>query len=215
MKKNKLQEYADKSLEKYDNTEFREKLVAENYGSERVMKNTTRNWFICVATILLCVALLFATYMLFIKPPEEKHYLLENQQKVEITEQELITKVSDISVNSELFFSCQCIKDTLYNEDLYYEIKFQNDDSGEKLTLSIVTNSDYKYSTSVSEYDKQSEYLNIRYAEQYEDLEGLYLFLTNGEFARNNIKYYAIYEGYGLEPQSNFIGFLQQCIQFN
>ncbi len=214
MKKNKLQEYADKSLEKYDNRVLREKFVSEKVdGNERVITDTTRNWFICLAIILLCAALFLSIYMLFIKPSEEKHYLLENQQKVTVTKEELLDDISNLTVNDQYLISCQRINDISYNETLYYEITFHNDESYEELRLTIVTNVKYEHTFTHSDYNKQDDYLNIRYLEKSNEEDGLYTYDCKGEFVSNNIRYYAGYQGIGLEPQSNFIGFLQQCIE--
>ncbi len=75
-----------------------------------------------------------------------------------------------------------------------------------------MTNSDYDYLFSHDEYDKQNDYMNIRYAEKTNDADGLYFYSCTGEFTHDGNRYCATYEGIGLEPQSNFIGFLQQCI---
>lgn len=54
---------------------------------------------------------------------------------------------------------------------------------------------------------------NILYIKQYAEDEGIYMFNCAGEFIINNTMIYSQYESLGLEPQSNFINLLQQCIE--
>ena len=83
---------------------------------------------------------------------------------------------------------------------------------GESINMTIVTNSEFDYQVNNYDYDKQNEIFNISYVEKYTEEGGIYFFTCNGEFTVNGVKVYAQYEGLSLEPQSNFINFMQQCI---
>ncbi len=214
MKKDKLQEFADKSLSKYDNPELREQLVRESVsGNVAVIDNRKRNWLIGVITVMIIAVLAFGTYLFWPKTPREKHYLLENQKNSDITVAAINAEIDVLSVSNQSVISSLQFEDTVYNEILYYQITFLNDETGEQMDIILVTNSDYNYIFNHNEYDKQNDTLNMSYTELFTEEDGIYTFDCQGEFAIDNIKIYVLYNGLSLESQSNFINFLQQCIE--
>lgn len=213
MKKDKLQEYADKSLAKYDNPELREQIVRESVsGNVAVIDNRKRNWLISLITVTMIVVLAFGTYMFWPKTPREKHYLLENQKTNDITIEAINAELDVISISNQSVVSSLQFEDTVYNETLYYKVTFLNDETSEKADFIIVSNKDYTYPFIHETYDQQDESININYAEQFTEEDGIYTFDCQGEFTVDILKIYVQYNGLSLEPQSNFINFLQTCL---
>lgn len=213
MKKDKLQEFADKSLSKYDNPAIREQFAREKVdGDVKIVDNRRRNWLLSVVAVMIIVALALGTYFL-LTTPHKKHYLLENQQAHAVTVDETNAELSGFTVNDKFVVSCQQIDDTLYKEKLYYKINFTSGDTGETLEMIVVTNSDYNFLFNHKDYDKTNDSTKMIYTEQFIEQDSIYKFDSRGEFAIDHIKIYVTYNGLSSSTQSNFINFLQQCIE--
>ncbi len=212
MKKDKLQQSADKFLSQYDNQELRGKMVQDvNEGNERVINNNKRTWIITVSTVLLILILAFGTYMLLRKTPE-KHYSVENQIPCDVTVDEISLKIPDLNIDATNASICQRVDDKYYNETLYYRVKFTSADDTQNFDLIIVTNPEYQYPFSDKKYDRQYTPLNMQYTEHCVFESGIYAFNCLGEFTVNGVKLYINYEGLELENKSNFTNFLDQCL---
>ena len=213
MKKDKLQQSADKFLSQYDNQELRGKMVQDvNEGNELVINNAKRNWIITVSTVLLILILAFGTYMLLRKTPEKKHYSAENQISYDTTVDEISLKIPDLNMYPANIALCQRIDDLYYNETLYYRVKFTSADDTETFDLIIVTNPEYQYPFSDKKYDRQYTPLNMQYTEHCVFESGIYAFNCLGEFTVNGVKLYIQYEELELENKSNFTNCLDQCL---
>lgn len=214
MKKNKLQEFADKSLSKYDNPAIREQFVRESAdGDVKVVDNRRRTWLLSVvAVIIIIAALALGTYFL-LTTPHKKHYLLENQQAHAVTIDEVNAGLSGFTVGSSLVASCQQVDDTVYKEKLYYKVVYSNDGTGEKIEIIIVANSDYTHLFNHEDYTDNYNALNMTYVEKFTERNGIYEFNSRGEFAVGNLKIYVKYHGPSMGTQSNFISFLEQCVE--
>lgn len=213
MKKNKLQDYADKSLAKYDNSEFRKQIITTSVNDhERVIDNTKRNWIISLSIIVLIILTAFGSYMLFRPTNNAKEYLLENQTSTEITFEQLIINSPKLIIKQDLVNTIKQVYDIKYNETLYYDITFLDNSTGEMLEIIIKTNSHYDYDFVHENFDQYFDNFKMNYIEQSLEEDGIYTFDCIGEINIDSINIYIKYEGLRLEAQSNFINFLQQCI---
>lgn len=211
MKKNKLQEQADEFLSKYDNPEVKEKIIGEyNVGNERVIDHTKRNWLVSLSIVFIAIIATVGLY--FLTKPSEKVYLLENQTSEKITVNELENDFLNIEFQHKLIADITKFGDIKYNETLYYRLSFGEIDTGELLEVILVPNRGYEYEFIHEPYTASLDSYKMDYIEKFIEEDELYNFNCKGEFTVKNIKVYVRYEGLSLEPQSNFINFLQQCI---
>lgn len=215
MKKNRLQEQADKYLSQYDNPAAKESILGECSASgERALKRTTRNWLIFLVVFLAVCVISLGSYFIF-KKPAEKVYLQENKVGTKITIAELQNDLPTFNFKQDSLNSIVRFDDSLYKETLYYAVYFRDGLTDERLDVVIVTNNDYVYDFVHEAYDANTEVFNMNYVESITEEDGIYMFSCAGEFSVQEYKIYVQYEGMGLEPQSNFINFLQQCISAN
>lgn len=213
MKKDKLQEYADKSLAKYDSTEIRERVVSQPVdGRERVIDNTKRNWIITVTGIVFVIIIVLSSYLIYIASHKEKVYLLENRTSKKIAFEELNIMSENVTVNPDLINVIKRVDDTNYSETLYYDITFTEETTSEKLNVIIVSNADFNYELVHNQYNLYATDMNMNYVEQFREEDGIYLFNSQGEIEVGNILIYIQYEGFSVGPQSNFCNFLRKCI---
>ena len=213
MKKNKLQDYANKSLEKYDNPELKKQIITTSVNDhECVIDNTKRNWIISLSIIVLIILSAFGSYMLFRPTNKAKEYLLENQTSTEITLEQLTIDSPKLIIKQDLINTIKQVYDIKYNETLYYDITFLDNSTGEMLEIIINTNSHYDYDFVHENLDQYFDNFKMNYIEQSLEEDGIYTFDCIGEINIDSINLYIKYEGLSLEAQSNFINFLQQCI---
>lgn len=212
MKKDKLHKYADSTLEKYENPSFREEIMDKCHDKINEKKRqVSRRWISICCSTLAIILVVVSVFLFLPQEDEEKHYMLENQMAENISIEELKKRITNFNINVEYLSHCKLIVDQKYDDELYFNIVFHDDNMSE-LTIAIVTNKTYIHNFPHNDYNQHSDIYNMQYIESFVMEEVIYFFSCKGEFELGELRVYVTYRGLSLTEKSNFVEFLQQCI---
>lgn len=240
MKKDKrLQEYANKSMEQYNNPEIFEQLKQHIKPKEKkeawYEKISRKTWYAVggsfatvaiVAVVLLCVFLIepgiLSLHDTNTTPnatdnptdipttPPKKEYFGYNETNSSITEINQYTQKLDYSEKNNIYVNKYI--DIKYGDILYFSLKYYYEETIEEVILNVVTNEDYEYEFKDTTGWKQTKYrgFDLSYKEVSVEEDGLYFFTVYAILKTDKENIEIRYEGVSLEETSNFISALDQ-----
>ena len=240
MKKDKrLQEYANKSMEQYNNPEIFEQLKQHIKPKEKkeawYERISRKTWYAVggsfatvaiVAVVLLCVFLIepgiLSLHDTNTTPnatdnptdipttPPKKEYFGFNEANSSITEINQYTQKLDYSEEDNI--NVKKYIDSQYGDILYFSLKYYYEETIEEVILNVVTNEDYEYDFKDTTGWKQTKYrgFDLSYEEVSVEEDGLYFFTVYAILKTDKENIEIRYEGVSLEETSNFTSALDQ-----
>ena len=241
MKKDKrLQEYANKSMEQYNNPEIFEQLKQHIKPKEKkeawYEKISRRTWYAVggsfatvaiVAIVLLCVFLIEPSILsphdtnttpnatdnptdIPTTPPKKEYFGDVLVGSSSIQNVNQYTEALDLTENKLAYVKEHT--DSHYGDILYFSIRYDNEETIEDIVLNVVTNEDYEYEFKDTTGWTQIEYkgFNLSYKDVFVEEDGLYFFTVNAILQTDKEDIAIYYEGVSLEETSNFISALDQ-----
>ena len=240
MRKDKrLQEYANKSMEQYNNPEIFEQLKQHIKPKEKkeawYEKISRRTWYAVggsfatvaiVAIVLLCVFLIEPSILSphdtnttpnatdnptdIPTTPPKKEYFGYNETKSSIIEINQYTQKLDYSEKNNIYVNKYI--DIKYGDILYFSMGYYNEENLDNVVLNVVTNQDYNYVFLDSTNWNKTTYrgYELVYNESFEEDEGTYFFTVYAILKTDKENIEIRYEGVSLEETSNFISALDQ-----
>lgn len=241
MKKDKrLQEYANKSMEQYNNPEIFEQLKQHIKPKEKkeawYEKISRRTWYAVggsfatvaiVAVVLLCVFLIEPDILSLhdtnttpnatdnptdipTTPPKKEYFGNVISANSSIAKANQHTEFLDLTENNIVYVKEHT--DSQYGDILYFSLKYYYEETIEEVILNVVTNEDYEYEFKDTTGWKQTKYrgFDLSYEEVSVEEDGLYFFTVNAILKTDKEKIEIRYEGVSLEETSNFISALDQ-----
>lgn len=232
MKKDKrLQEYANKSTEKYNSpdilAELKQHIQPQEKWYEKLPKKT---WYAVGGSLVSAIVVVVLLCVFLIKPdiiiPDtgdsnlsggsgesiKKEYFYDGQSTdVMVDEINQATFIFDYKNEHVLSASKHC--DVEYQDTLFYRIEYYNEETFETFRINIVTNEGYDYEfQEITPLWQDATYkgYQLLYREQCTEEDGLYYFKIDAilETDKEDIAIY--YEGISLEETSNLLSVLDQ-----
>lgn len=220
MKNKKLEKYVDEKTTSLNDKAFLDELK-QNAAFEKNNRLSKKSLFVICTSSLVTVALLVAIVcvVLLYNPAikSEEHYYTsgdENRRASTLNELNAATTYYDLA--SDANADIDIVFDTVSNDDLYYEVNIDLEDTFEYVKIVVVTNKFYDYKFEHFDYtDREtlgSYVLNYIVMTQEED--GIYTHKVDAEIITSAEKIYITYEGLGLEQESNFIYCIEQLLAY-
>ena len=241
MKKDKrLQEYANKSMEQYNNPEIFEQLKQHIKPKEKkeawYEKISRKTWYAVggsfatvaiVAVVLLCVFLIEPGILSLHDtnttpnatdnptdiptiPPKKEYFGNVLSANSSITTANQQTEFLDLTEIDLVYVVAH--RDSHYGDILYFSMGYYNEETLDNVVLNVVTNQDYNYVFLDSTNWNKTTYrgYELVYNESFEEDEGTYFFTVNAILQTDKEDIEIYYEGVSLEETSNFISALDQ-----
>lgn len=241
MRKDKrLQEYANKSMEQYNNPEIFEQLKQHIKPKEKkeawYERISRKTWYAVggsfatvaiVAVVLLCVFLI-EPGILSLHDTNTTPNATDNPTDIPTATPKkeyfgyiLVGNSSTQKVNQytealdlteiDLVYVKEHT-DSHYGDILYFSMGYYNEETLDNVVLNVVTNQDYNYVFLDSTNWNKTTYrgYELVYNEAFEEDEGIYFFTVNAILKTDKENITIYYEGVSLEETSNFISALDQ-----
>ena len=238
MKKDKmLQEYANKTMEQYNDPEILEQLKQHIKPKKAWYEKISRKTWYAVggsfATIAVVVVALLCVFLIepgVLSPndsdptpnvndnpsdtpvvPPKKEYFGEDIETISsIIEVCEYTKNLDLSDLNIVYVKEHT--DSQYGDILYFSVKYYNEESLDNFIVNVVTNEDYEYDFKDATNWTQTTYkdFELLYEEKVTEEDGLYFFTVEAILKTDKEDIAIYYEGVGFEETSNFLSALDQ-----
>ena len=238
MKKDKrLQEYANKTMEQYNDPKILEQLKQyikpKKAWHEKIPR---KSWYAIggsfatvaiVAVVLLCVFLIEPVALPTndtnptpnvsdnpsdtpVIPPKKEYFgnVLSANSSIQKVNQ--YTANLDLTENNIAYVKKHT--DSQYGDILYFSLRYVYEETIEEIVLNVVTNEDYEYDFKDATNWTQTTYkdFELLYEEKVTEEDGLYFFTVNAILKTDKEDIAIKYEGVGLEETSNFLLALDQ-----
>ncbi len=241
MRKDKrLQEYANKSMEQYNNPEIFEQLKQHIKPQEKkeawYERISRKTWYAVggsfatvaiVAVVLLCVFLIEPGILSSnnmdttpnatdnptdtpIVPPKKEYFDNYLSANSSIQKANQQTEFLDLTENNLVYVVEHT--DSHYGDILFYSIGYYNEENLDNWVLNVVTNEDYNYVYYDSTYWSKTTYrgFELVYNEVLEEDDGAYLFKIDAILKTDKENIEIYCDGVRFEEVSNFLSALDQ-----
>lgn len=219
MKNKKLEKYVDEKTNSLNDKAFLDEL--KQSATPEKNRLSKKSLFVIGASSLVTVALLIAIICVVIlydpvNKSQEHYYSSGDENRRSSTVEELNADTVYYDLRSDINADADIVFDTVSNDDLYYEVNIDLEDTFENVKIVVVTNKFYDYKFEHFDYtDREtlgSYVLNYIVMTQEED--GIYTHKVDAEIITSAEKIYITYEGLGLEQESNFIYCIEQLLAY-
>lgn len=227
MKKNKkLQKYVNDSMKEYYNESFLEQLK-KNLLLENLPDKQRGGRFYFMIAGAACVVLILILASIFLFTPfksdnndlysneSTKFYSYANRIEIKASFTELNSILNEIYFSENNIIGVSKIEDTVYNETLYYVIRYEFNDGLDIIKIIVDVNKDFEYDFGNKLYNRLSEVngCDIAYLEVCEEEDdGIYCFTGRAEITSISEQVYIEYEGISTERASNFLICIEKII---
>lgn len=214
----KLQKYADDSMSEYKNDAFLERLKSDLFAEKSSVERHGKRFYLMIAAVTcLVVTMILVSVFVFAplingesnidKTQPPKYYAYENRTECMASVTELNDAVSDIEFSEKDLVEVRKITDNVYNETLYYIVKYELNEGLDVFKIIVDANADFDYDFGNKPYNK---FVNVNgfemaYLEMCDEGDGIYGFTCRAEIKNTKEKIYIEYDGISLEQKSNFL----------
>lgn len=153
---NLIEQEANKELQNYENSSFKERFVSTAANTVKIPKRHKRLWLYC-GTISLVLLIIVASVLPFVlKSRNEVGYLDENINRRVVDVSKVNSLFSKYKFNESMKWSTKEAFDTLSNDVLFYELMYSDDDTAQSMIIVVVVNPKYNYKNNTVDYNEAS-----------------------------------------------------------
>lgn len=210
---NLIEQEANKELQNYENSSFKERFVSTAANTVKIPKRHKRLWLYC-GTISLVLLIIVASVLPFVlKKRNEVGYLDENINRRVVDVSKVNSLFFKYKFNESMKWSTKEAFDTLSNDILFYELMYSDDDTAQSMIIVVVVNPKYNYKNNTVDYNETSVFNELTWKYRTDILsDDIVEINVLGETTCEEKRVYFQYTELSFTTESNVSEFLENAL---
>lgn len=210
---NLIEQEANKELQNYENSSFKERFVSTAANTVKIPKRHKRLWLYC-GTISLVLLIIVASVLPFVlKSRNEVGYLDENINRRVVDVSKVNSLFFKYKFNESMKWSTKEAFDTLSNDILFYELMYSDDDTAQSMIIVVVVNPKYNYKNNTVDYNETSVFNELTWKYRTDILsDDIVEINVLGETTCEEKRVYFQYTELSFTTESNVGEFLEKAL---